>query len=1470
MVVRTSRSPGAGGEPVSAADADASDTLTYRFVPGDGEGLFEIGGQTGQITVGGTTMLDYESGDTLHTLRVEASDGLAADTATVTIRVTDQPPPGKPDAPVVRGSETGLVAEWRDLENTVPPVTGWGVRWGEKDEDPELWTYLPNLASRTLIVANRPHRRTYQVQVRAISAEGTGPWSDPGEATTNAAPAFGAASYERSVAEDAAAGTAVGGALTAADTPGDTVAYRLVGDGGTGRFEIGGQTGQITVGGTTMLDYESGDTLHTLRVEASDGLAADTAVVTVRVTDADDPGVVVLSAPVARVGVPLAATLTDPDGVVGGSRVGWERFSGAVAQWSAIAGADAASYTPVPADRDKVLRAVFTYHDRHGPERTAVSAAVRVEGANTAPVFPAAAGYERSVAENAPAGLGVGGPVVAADADGDTLRYRFVPGGGEALFEIGGRTGQITVGDTAALDYESGDTLHTLRIEASDGLVADTATVTVRVTDADDPGTITLSTPVARVGVRITATLMDQDRSVESSKVRRWERAEPDSDTWTAVAGADTRHYTPVAGDEGRQLRAVFTYTDGHGPNKTATSAAVRVTGGNVPPVFAAATPTRRVAENSPGGTEVGVPVTATDANEDTLAYRFVPGGGGALFEIGPGTGQITVAEGAALDYEGGTRSYTVTVEASDGELADTATVTIRITNADDPGRVALDAGIARVGVRIAATLMDQDGSLNAGKRRRWERAEPGSDSWTAIAGATTRFYTPVAGDEGRRLRAVFTYRDRHGPNKTAVSENIGVVGATTPLAAFGAASYTVPAGGSVDIAVTVSHAPAATAGIPVSLVAGTDTTSHTVTLQAGATEATLTVSAAARATGDTITARLGTLPAGWVAAPPSETRIAVTEAGGGMAGDAASARLSVSFADASYEVAAGGPGTVVTVRLAPAADRALSVPLTTAGLSGALAPDGSAGIPAAVAFEPGDSLATFIYTPAPDSPGAEIALAFGKLPDRVTPGTPATALVTVTAAGTDALFDESLEAGLAVLGRAVAEGAGQAVRGRIAAAMRDRAVGEGAAPARSARGWATLAAGEIASLSGVPTSTAALPGAAQAPATPTIRLPGAREAAGRLLPRLSFATPLGGSTSAAALPRFSVWAHGSAQQYRGRPGGSASSGGLSYDGAMQALAAGADARLGSSALAGLALMRSSGEFNYNNRSLEGALGHAMTTVHPYLMLRPSARVGLWAMGGLGSGDLDDEAGRRTLPARLRMLSGGADIPLARRGPLGLALAADAFGVSMRTGASGATPEREGAATRARALLEASWKARGLTLATRAGARYDGGDADTGAGAETGGSLAFRGRGLDLALDTRAAFGSGGHREWGASLRLAYDPGTPGQGLRIAVSPARGQTQSGLRGLIDHGQPGSSPAHGDSWRLDAETGYALPHLGNGSLDTYTRLSAQSHLRLWSAGARYDMNHSLQLTLESALNNTATQTRGLKLGLNIKF
>ena len=1639
------------GEPVTASDADG-DTVSYRAVGGSGAGLFDLDASTGRIAVGTGTSLDYESGDTLYTVRVVASDGLWADTATVTIRVTDVPVPGRVAAPAVAGGSSGIDVTWSPPEHDAAGITTYWMRYRLKDSG-RNWRELRLTEPRFQAHLSTDEDGTYEVQIQAWNIEGPSAWSESGEARTNRAPAFAADGMERSVAENAAAGTAAGDPVTAEDADGDTVSYRVVGGSGEGLFEIGARTGRITVAGGAALDYEGGDTVQTVLVEASDGMAADTATVAIRITNADDPGMITLNANVARVGMRLTATLRDEDGskeagkrrqwrisqdggatwvdiagattrfytpvagdegkllravftytdghgpgkraesaavrvtatneapafspdtfarevaehseagtgvgeavtatdgnddvltyrfiagpedapftidaetgqigVAGAlnyesgdtlfalrveasdgmladtaavtirvtdvddpgevtldaaiARVGmaitaslsdedgpleeglgrqWQRSADDGASWTNIAGAGGEEYIPVAADEGNLLRAVFTYADGHGPGKRAVSEGVRVTGTNQAPRFDPDS-FEREVAENSPAATPAGAPVTATDDNRDALAYRFLAGAEDAPFDIDAETGQISVAD--ALDYESGDTLHALSVEASDGMLADTAAVTIRITDADDPGVVTLDAAVARLGMAITAALTDQDGPVEEGLARQWQRLVGGGTVWSDIKGASAASYTPVFADAGLQLRAVFTYADGHGPGKRAESEDVRVTYENAAPAFPSDTADRSVPENSAAGTPVGDPVTATDPNDDVLDYAFVAGADEALFAIVASTGQIEVAPGAALDYEGGDTIHTVRVEASDGKRAATVVVTVRVTDADDPGVVTLDAGAARVGTAMGATLMDQDGSLEQGKRRRWRLSDDGGASWANIAGATTRLYTPVAGDEGKLLRSVFTYTDGHGPGKRAESAAVPVVGASTPAVSFGSGRYTVSPGGSVDVTVRLS--PAATSALDIEVVLGgsAEAATHTVTFETGYGERTLPVSAAGLSAHDTIEVAFGTLPAGVVAGVPAEAAVVVTEA----AGDAADPGedlipLAVEFAETAYTAHAGSAGTEVTVRVSPAADREVTVPVTATGAGGHAVRHEDYAIPASLLFEPGDSLRAFTVQAPPGAPSGTLALGFGALPEAVSQGTTAAAAVDIV--GTDAgraPFDQSLDVGLAVFGRAVAEGARQAVGGRFDAVMRPGAPHASGSPSGYAGNWTARATGVLGSLTGAPVNGGG-------DANREIRLPTGKEAADRLLPQISFSTALGAQTPGSA-PRFSLWGQGSAQGFRGKPGG------VDYDGGLRALTLGADARIGASALLGLSVMRSGGDFNFSRQSIKGSLGHTMNTVIPYLFLQPSPSIGLWTMAGYGSGSVEDQTNRRTLETSLRMVSGGLRIPLARSGPFALALATDAFGVRMRTG----DHENQGTATRARALLEASYAAAGLKLATHAGARYDGGDADVGAGSETGASIAYAGNGLDLALNGRLATGADGHREWGAGLRLAWDPGSRGEGLRLALNPNRGHHNSALRALLDNGRLQSAPLRASqphAWRLDAEAGYGIPQLDNRSLDAYSRLSSLGPTRSWTLGTSYHIDHSLKLRLEGLrnLNPQNAPNTQLRLGIDLSF
>ncbi len=108
------------------------------------------------------------------------------------------------------------------------------------------------------------------------------------------------------------------------------------------------------------------------------------------------------------------------------------------------------------------------------------------------------------------------------------------------------------------------------------------------------------------------------------------------------------------------------------------------VTPVNRAPVFTeGASASRSVAENSPSGTAVGRPVTATDADGDTITYS-IEGTDAARFDIDSATGQISVAQGTELDFET-KASYAVSVQASDSSGSrDTIAITIRVTNVDE------------------------------------------------------------------------------------------------------------------------------------------------------------------------------------------------------------------------------------------------------------------------------------------------------------------------------------------------------------------------------------------------------------------------------------------------------------------------------------------------------------------------------------------------------------------------------------------------------------------------------------------------------------------------------------------------------------------------------------------------------------------------------------------------------------------
>ena len=133
-------------------------------------------------------------------------------------------------------------------------------------------TTLP--ADGTTPVCLRDDRQSCSSALAGLSAPNQAPEFDDGS------------SASRSVAENAAAGTAVGTPVSATDDDGDTLAYVLAGTD-AGDFSIDTSTGQLHT--AAALDHEAGSS-RSVSVTASDGNGGSAAIpVTVLVTDVDEP-----------------------------------------------------------------------------------------------------------------------------------------------------------------------------------------------------------------------------------------------------------------------------------------------------------------------------------------------------------------------------------------------------------------------------------------------------------------------------------------------------------------------------------------------------------------------------------------------------------------------------------------------------------------------------------------------------------------------------------------------------------------------------------------------------------------------------------------------------------------------------------------------------------------------------------------------------------------------------------------------------------------------------------------------------------------------------------------------------------------------------------------------------------------------------------------------------------------------------
>jgi hypothetical protein len=309
---------------------------------------------------------------------------------------------------------------------------------------------------------------------------------------------------------------------------------------------------------------------------------------------------------------------------------------------------------------------------------------ITVTDSDESPTFTS--GTSASVAETATDGTTVSDVNAnVGGSDDEGVSYRFTNGNGDGAYAIDA-TGQITVSDASAIDYES-STERTVTVEASEGAQSTTQDITITVTDADESPAFTsgMSDTIAEDAADGDL-VHDVDADVGG-----------DSDeavSYTITDGNGAGAFT-IDGSTGQIDVADKSQFDHEGTNSfsltvaasegTATTTQtilIVVADVDETPTFTSGT-SASVAETATDGTAItDVNANVGGATDAGVGYALTSGNSDTAYAIDD-SGQITVDDASAIDYEQSTER-TVTVEASEGAQSATQDITIIVTDVDE------------------------------------------------------------------------------------------------------------------------------------------------------------------------------------------------------------------------------------------------------------------------------------------------------------------------------------------------------------------------------------------------------------------------------------------------------------------------------------------------------------------------------------------------------------------------------------------------------------------------------------------------------------------------------------------------------------------------------------------------------------------------------------------------------------------
>ena len=1132
----------------------------------------------------------------------------------------------------------------------------------------------------------------------------------------------------------------------------------------------------------TAKDFEAPDDAdrdggYEIEVRVTDGHNATDASLTIRLTNvsATATGKPAISDTVPQVGQVLTATkgtIDDDDGVPGTFTYQWVRVDGGGE--SDISGATSSTFRLSAADVGKLIKVKMSFTDGDGndegplasdayPSRGSVVAAKRACPTDADWCAEMTSGASL-ITDNPTLGAGNYAGDVGFTADGlGSLNDDTVSHGGVkyTVMRIFRSLLRLTSSSRDNLTFEvSGGALPdgtvvtvagaTLTVEADSDVPHEAGTEYWNITDLSLPEwargqkvTVSLKFPAnapptglptiaetARVGETLKASASDiADADGLTNATFAWQWVANDGNSDSDIAGATSETYTLTAAEEGKTVKVRVTFTDDGGTEETLVSAATAT--------VAAVLPVVSIAAASSAVTEGAAASFTLSRTGDKTAAVTVPV---SVTETGS---VLSGTPANSVTFAAGSAEASLAVATEDDGVAEAAG---RVTASVSAGTgYAADSGTASAGVDV----YDNDQAVSASAETLWTSTL----EWTDLGGgwliANAEDFTSSSWSEDGASFNVwyFAYDTSSGDFWLRLSSD-------------------TPAGGIPELG--------------------------ELTLQVGEVTVEPGDAMTAFATGGIGIAR--NVRQDWAAGDRIEVRLTRTEAG-----ETVASGPGISVADAQVHEA---EGAVLSFRVTLDAAQTSTVSVRYATSDGtAVAGSDYVARSGALRFAPGETSKTVSVPVLNDThdEGSETMM--------LTLSNPFGAqLADGTATGTIKNTDPIPKAWVARFGRTVADQVLDAVDARLRAS---RTAGMSVSLAGQRLGLAAPKSGaETAAVSGAAAESDPKPallfgGTAAADAEETARLKAlsdwlkqetaendrtdswSRTLNGREV-------LMGSSFSLAAQTEgggfAGLWGRMAQTRFAGREGV------LSLDGDVTTGLVGADYALGRWTT-GLVVSHSIGEGGYRGER-SGEIEASVTALTPWAGYAVTERLSVWGAAGYGAGELkltpgDDPALKTDLGMTLAA-AGARGTLIDGDGPK-LDAVGDARWVRATTARVSSSSASDGGnldsasaeVTRLRLGLEGSWplaldegtfgKGAAVTPRLALGVRHDGGDAETGFGADIGGGVALEApaHGLRVSLEGRGVLTheAADLRDRGVAGTLAWNPSAVGPGSAADAHP---------------------------------------------------------------------------------------------------